>query len=190
MLSVRWICSLYISLEDEISFDRSTCGVGNVFISPYVSIARQRQDIVENVEGWHSTCHNVFFLQIFCFDALKSFLCLLNGWDIPWKDDLNHIICDYLNRELRSIDKIVHWQAISVGIFGVQNSLELPWRALLKSCLFLYMFVFRIFSYVSFQIGLIILFRSREHMALIIQSYKVLFFTSSFICYPNLAPQT
>ncbi|KAG2656812.1 hypothetical protein PVAP13_1KG107000 [Panicum virgatum] len=44
-----------------------------------VSIARQRQDIVENVEGWHSTCHNVFFLQIFCFDALKSFLCLLNG---------------------------------------------------------------------------------------------------------------
>ena len=98
MLSVRWICFLYISLEDEMSFDWSTCGVVNVLISPYVSIARQRQDIVENVEGWHSTCHNVFFLQIFCFDALKSFLCLLNGWDIPWKDDLNHIICDYLNR--------------------------------------------------------------------------------------------
>ena len=64
-------------------------------------------------------------------------------WDILWKDDLNHVICDYLNRELRSIDKIVHWQVISIGIFGVQNSLELPRCALLKSCLF---------PYVCFQI--------------------------------------
>ena len=163
MLSVRWICSLYISLEDEISFDWSTC-VGNVFISPFispnVSIARKRQDIMESVEGWHSTCNNVFFYKFFVSMHWNRFFAYWMGglkrvfgtlhWDIPWKDDLNHVICDYLNRELGSIDKIVHWQAISVGIFGVQNSLELPWRALLKSCLFLYMFVFRIFSYVSF----------------------------------------
>ena len=68
MLSVRWICSLYISLEDEISFDWSTC-VSNVFISPFispnVSIARKRQDIMESVEGWHSTCNNVFFYKFF-----------------------------------------------------------------------------------------------------------------------------
>jgi len=120
----------------------------------FLPMSALQGDIMENVEGWHSTCHNVFFLQIFCFDALKSFLCLLNGWakksvctlhwDIPWKDDLNHVICDYLNRELGSIDTIVRWQAISVIIFGVQNSLELTWCALLKSCLFLYV-CFQIF---------------------------------------------
>ena len=156
---MRWVCSLYISLEDEISFDWSTC-VGNVFISPYVGTARKRRDIMESVEGWHSTCNNVFFYKFFVSMHWNRFFAYWMGglkrvfgtlhWDILWKDDLNHVICDYLNRELRSIDKIVHWQAISVGIFGVQNSLELPWRALLKSCLFLYMFVFRIFSYVSF----------------------------------------
>ena len=147
-------CFLYISLEDEISFDWSTCGVVNVLISPYVSIARQRQDIMESVEGWHSTCRNVFFSSNFLLRCIEitSFPiewvgekeCLALHWDILWKDDLNHVIYDYLNREFRSIDKIVHWQVISVGIFGVQNSLELPWCALLKSCLFLYV-CFQIF---------------------------------------------
>ena len=121
MLSVRWICSLYISLEDEISFDWSTC-VSNVFISPFispnVSIARKRQDIMESVEGWHSTCNNVFFYKFFVSMHWNRFFAYWMGglkrvfgtlhWDILWKDGLNHVICDYLNRELGSIDKIVH----------------------------------------------------------------------------------
>jgi len=158
MLYVRWICSLYISLEDEISFDWSTC-VGNVFISLFISpcqhcIARKRRDIMKSVEGWYSTCNNVFFYKFFVSMHWNRFFAYWMGglkrvfgtlhWDILWKDGLNHVICDYLNRELGSIDKIVHWQAISVGIFGVQNSLELTWCALLKSCLFLYV-CFQIF---------------------------------------------
>ena len=115
---------------------------------PMAALQGSVWDIMENIEGWHSIWNNVLFYKFFVSMHWNSFFAYWMGGlkrvfgtlrlDILWKDNLNHIICDYLNRELRSIDKIVHWQTISVGIFGVQNSLEFPWYALLKSCLFLH----------------------------------------------------